>query len=326
MKAIIPVAGIGTRLRPHTYATAKTLIHVAGHPILDHILNPLVELPSLSELIFIVGDSGNQIREYVEANYNLPATYIPQVERQGLGHAISLAKDHAVGEPVLIMLDDGIFDIDCQRFIQSPYTVIGIKEVDNPQAFGIVELEGEFISRLIEKPENPPTNLAIAGVYYVKNSGLLFQCLDEIIEKGIRTKNEYQLTDGLQLMLDYGEKMRVESINWLDCGKPDVLLETNRYLLEKQPQNHHFPEAVIVPPVFIADDVIIQHAVIGPHVSISKGVRVINAIIKDAVIHPDADIQNVLLNSSIIGESVQVRGDFQCLNVGSSSQIGLHRK
>lgn len=323
MKVIIPAAGTGSRLRPHTYTTPKTLIHVAGRPILAYLLDLLVQLPNLSKLIFIVGDSGVQIQEYVETNYDLPTIYIRQDEQIGLGHAVSLAKACVAGEPVLIVLDDGILEVDLQQIIQSSSAIIGVKEVENPEAFGIVEIEGEWITRLIEKPPNPPTNLAIAGMYYIPNSDLLFKCLDELIQKDIRTKNEYQLTDGLQLMLQYGEKMKAARMNWLDCGKPDALLETNRYLLGKQPQNYQLPDAVIIPPVFIADDAVIQHAVIGPYASIGKGAQVTNAIVKDSVISPDANIQNVLISRSIIGESAQVRGHFHRLNIGNSSQIEL---
>jgi glucose-1-phosphate thymidylyltransferase len=321
MKVIIPVAGMGTRLRPHTYATPKTLLHVAGRPILAHILEPLVKLSGISELIFIVGDTGTQIRAYVKANYNVPATYILQAERNGLGHAISLAKERADGAPVIITLDDGILEVDCEKLIQSPYTVIGVKEVENPSAFGIVEMDGEYVARLIEKPEKPPTNLAIAGLYYIKNSNLLFECLDELIRKDIRTKGEYQLTDGLQLMLEYGEKMKVAAINWLDCGKPDALLETNRYLLTQKSPHYRRSNALIIPPVFIADDAYIENAVIGPYVSIGKGCRVSDAIIRDSVIHPNAEIQNMLLSGSIIGEAAQIRGRFNCLSIGSMSKV-----
>ena len=183
MKVIIPTAGSGTRLRPHTFTSPKTLLHVAGRPILDYLLEPLLDLPNLSELIFIVGDKGEQIREYVEAHYNLPTTYLWQDEQQGLGHAISLAKERDNGEPILILLGDKIFECGYQKIVQNPYTVIGVKMGENPQGVGIVETEGEFITRLIEKPENPPTNLVIEGAYYIQNSELLFQCLDEIIER-----------------------------------------------------------------------------------------------------------------------------------------------
>ena len=324
MKIIIPTAGNGTRLRPHTFASPKTLIHVAGRPILDYLLEPLVELPDHSELIFIVGDKGERIREYVETYWDLPTTYLWQNERRGLGHAISLAKERDNGEPVLILLGDKIFECGYQKILQNPYTVIGVKRSENPQASGVVEIEGEFIRHLIEKPENPPTNLVIGGVYYIQNSELLFHCLDEIIERDIRTRNEYQLTDGLQLMLEYSEQMKVEFINSLHCGTPDQLLDANRSILEKRTsQICRFPNSVIIPPVFIGEGAVIEEAIIGPYASIGSGTRVINAIIKDAIIHPNAEVQDVLINRSLIGPDARVYGGFHQFNVGSSAQINL---
>ena len=324
MKVIIPTAGSGTRLRPHTFTSPKTLLHVAGRPILDYLLEPLLELPDLSELIIIVGDNGGQIREYVDRHYDLPVTYIWQNEPKGLGHAISLAKECDNGEPLLILLGDKIFEFGYQKIIQDLYTVIGVKRVENPQAVGIVEIDGEFITRLIEKPKNPPTNLVIEGAYYIQNSELLFYCLDEIIEKDIRTHNEYQLTDGLQLMVEYGERMKIEFINSLHCGTLDQLLNANRSILEKRaPQTYQFPNSVIIPPVFIGEGAVIEGAVIGPYASIGDGARVINAIIKDTIIHPNAEIQDVLITQSLIGPGARVHGRFHQFNVGSSSQIDL---
>ena len=341
MKVIIPTAGSGRRLRPHTFTSPKTLIHVAGRPILDHLLEPLFELPELSELIFIVGDKGEQIREYVETHYSLPTTYLWQNEPQGLGHAISLAKERDNGEPILILLGDKIFERGYEKILQNPYTAIGVKTVENLQVeaqrksqliggVGIVETEGEFITRLIEKPENPPTNLVIEGAYYIQNSGLLFRCLDEIIERDIRTQNEYQLTDGLQLMLEYGERMKAEFINSLHCGTPDQLLTANRSILEKRsPQNYRFPnpghgtDSVIIPPVFIGEGAVIESAIIGPYASIGGGTRVVNAIIKDAIIHPNVEVQDALIRKSIIGPEARVHGNFHQLNIGSSAQIDL---
>ena len=324
MKVIIPTTGNGTRLRPHTFASPKTLIHVAGRPILDYLLEPLVELPDLSELIFIVGDKGEQIREYVETYWDLPTTYLWQNERKGLGHAISLAKERDNGEPVLILLGDKIFERGYQKIFQSPYTVIGVKRGENPQASGVVEVEGEFITRLIEKPENPPTNLVIGGVYYIQNSELLFHCLDETIERDIRTHNEYQLTDGLQLMLEYGEQMKVEFIHSLHCGTPDQLLDANRSILEKRTsQIYRFPNSVIIPPVFIGEGAVIEGAIIGPYASIGGGTRIINVIIKDVIIAPNAEVQDVLINRSLIGPDARVYGGFHQFNVGSSAQINL---
>ena len=324
MKVIIPTAGSGTRLRPHTFDSPKTLLHVAGHPILDYLLEPLLHTPDLSEVIIIVGDKGEQIREYVERCYDLPTTFLWQNEQRGLGHAISLANTHDNGEPVLILLGDKIFESGYQKIFQSSHTVIGVKSVENPQACGIVETDGEFITRLIEKPKNPPTDLVIEGVYYIQNSELLFHCLDEIIDKDIRTQNEYQLTDGLQLMLEYGESMQVEFVDSLHCGTPDQLLDANRSLLQKrEPQGYRFPNSVIIPPVFIGEDAVVEKAVIGPFASIGSRARIVNAIIKDAIIHPNTEIQNALINRSLIGSDARVHGSFQRLNIGNSTQIDL---
>ena len=232
-------------------------------------------------------------------------------------------------------MGDKIFEGSYEKIVQNPYTAIGVKRVENPRveaqrksrfigAVGIVEMEGEFITRLIEKPQNPPTNLVIEGVYYIQNSELLFHCLEEIIERDIQTHNEYQLTDGLQLMLQYGEQMRVEFINSLHCGTPNQLLDANRSILEKQiSQTHHFPNSVIIPPVFIGEDAVIERAVIDPYTSIGSGSRVINAIIKDTIIHPNVEMQDVLVSRSLIGPDARMRGDFHQFNVGSSAQIDL---
>ena len=185
-------------------------------------------------------------------------------------------------------------------------------------------MDGEFITRLIEKPENPPTNLVVEGVYYIQNSELLFHCLDEIIGRDIRTRNEYQLTDGLQLMLEYGEQMKAEFIHSLHCGTPDQLLDANRHILKKRaPQIYRFPNSLIIPPIFIGEDAVIEGSIIGPHASIGSGTRVINAIIKDAIIHPNAEIQDVLISRSLIGPDARVYGGFHQFNVGNSAQINL---
>ena len=260
----------------------------------------------------------------MERHYNLPVTYIWQNDQKGLGHAIFLAKERDNGEPLLILLGDKIFEGSYQKILQNPYTVIGVKTVENPQGVGIVATDGEFITRLIEKPENPPTNLVIEGAYHIRNSALLFRCLDEIIERDIRTHNEYQLTDGLQLMLEYGERMKIEFINSLHCGTLDQLLVANRSILVKQvPQVYRIPNSVIIPPVFIGKGAVIESAIIGPYASIGGGTRIANAIIKDAIIHPNAEVRDVLIHRSVIGPNARVYGNFHQLNVGSSAQIDL---
>ena len=164
-------------------------------------------------------------------------------------------------------------------------------------------------------------------MYSIQNSKLLFHCLNEIIAKNLRTHNEYQLTDGLQLMVEYGERMQVEYINSLHCGTPNQLLNANRSILEKRaPQTYQFPSSVIIPPVFIGEGAVIERVIIGPYASIGDGARVVSAIIRDAIIHPNVEVQDVLISRSIIGESAQVRGDFHQFNVGNSTQIDLSHR
>jgi glucose-1-phosphate thymidylyltransferase len=323
MKVIIPAAGAGTRLRPHTHTTPKALVQVAGKPILGHILDRLSVL-DVAEFIFIIGYMGEKIKNYVDSHYNFKTTYVEQKQRLGLGYAINLARDCVDGHPVLITLDDTILEVDLMPLVQDSFSSIGACEVDNPKRFGVIELENGFIKNLIEKPENPPTNLAIVGIYYIQNTPLLFECLQEVIEKDIRTKNEYQLTDGLQLMLEKGEKMKAVPIDgWYDCGKPESLLATNRYLLQKQLRHYNLPDSIVIPPVFIADTAEISNSVIGPFVSIADGTKVNRAIVKDTIINENAQVENVLLNQSLIGENAIVSGRYSRLNVGDSSQIEL---
>lgn len=330
MKVIIPAAGAGTRLRPHTHTTPKTLVQVAGKPILGHILDGISDL-DVTELIIIIGYMGDKIKNYLDAHYNnFKTTYVEQDKRLGLGYAINLARDYMDDEPTLITLDDTILEMDMAAMVKGAYSSIGAKEVEDANRFGIIEMENGFIKRLIEKPENPPSNLAIVGVYYIQNTLLLFECLREIIGKNIRTQNEYQLTDALQLMLEKGEKIIAVPVdNWYDCGKPGSLLSTNRYLLQKQwpsfkmRNNYNLPNSIVIPPVFIADTAEIQNSVIGPFVSVAYSSKVKQSIIKDTIINENATVENVLLNQSLIGENAIVSGRYSCLNVGDSSQIKL---
>ncbi|MCX6013577.1 MAG: nucleotidyltransferase family protein, partial [Chloroflexi bacterium] len=202
MKAIIPAAGKGTRLLPHTYAIPKPLVHVAGKPIIGHILDSLIKC-GINSVGFILNDNGDQITDYVRLNYNLNVDSIYQDQPNGLGYAVYLyLKDKKIDDSVLIVLGDTIIESDLSSVLNSQYSTIAVHNVNEPQKFGIVELENGFIKRLVEKPENPISNLAIIGFYFIKNPSLLLNCLEEMITNDIRTKNEYQLTDALQMMLE----------------------------------------------------------------------------------------------------------------------------
>ncbi len=326
IKAIIPVAGVGSRLRPHTHTTPKALIHVAGRPILAHILDDLERL-GVTDVVLVVGHMSDHIRAYVDTHYaHLTRSYVDQPERLGLGHAVRMTRDLVLGHPVFIVLGDTIFRADFSAVVNGGESAIGVHEVDDPRRFGIVETKDGYASRLVEKPDQPTSNLAIVGVYYLADSALLFDALDTLVEKDIRTKGEYQLTDALQLMIERGHRIRPFKVDgWYDCGKTETLLETNRELLESKgdaPDNVR-AGTVIVPPVAIDPTAVIERSIIGPHVSIAARAVVREAVVKNSIVNEDAVVERILLEGSVIGENALVRGTFRHLNVGDSSEVSM---
>ncbi|MFH1502894.1 MAG: sugar phosphate nucleotidyltransferase [Candidatus Eisenbacteria bacterium] len=325
MKAIIPVAGIGTRLRPHTHTIPKALVQVAGKPILGHILDELKPL-GITEVVLVTGYMGERVKEYVaEAHPDLDACYVDQEERKGLGHAIYLARECVDGGPVLIVLGDTIVAADFSAFVGGDRTLIGVKEVDDPRRFGIVEVHEGRVKSLIEKPDDPPSNLAIVGLYYIVNSNLLFECLSEIVERDIRTKGEYQLTDALILMLERGEDMGAFAVEgWHDCGLPETLLATNRFLLDRSGGNGgEHPGSIIIPPVSIDATALVEHSIVGPYVSIAAGSMVRESVVRDSILNANSTVERSLLTDSLVGEGARVRGSYRKLNVGDSSEIEI---
>ena len=333
MKAIIPVAGIGTRLRPHTHSAPKVLLPVAGKPMLAHILDELEGL-GFDEVTFIIGYKGDMIRDYVSNTYKFKANFVEQKEMKGLGHAISLAKPHHYAEePVLIVLGDTIFKADLKKVFDFAESALGVKEVEDARRFGIVELDSKLeVRRLIEKPENPPTNLALVGIYYITRPRALFDSLDELIASGKTTRGEFQLTDALQMMLDGGEHMRTFKVDgWYDCGKPETMLETNRDLLDKQMQGaseyqtlvRRFPGTVVRMPVAIAESAQLENCIVGPHVSVSANTVIRDSIVKNTIIGENSEVVSIILQDSIISDNAKVVGNLLRLNVGDSSEIIL---
>ena len=324
MKVIIPLAGLGTRLRPHTFTKPKPLISMAGKPVLGHILDKLADL-DIEEIIFIVGYLGDQIRDYVTANYDFPARYVEQTELKGQAHAIYLVREHVRG-PVLILFVDTLFETDLSTLAQELSDgVIFVKHVKDPRRFGVVITENDHITRLIEKPSTPVSNLAIVGLYYIKDSPILFECISELIQKDIKTKGEYFLADALQLMLNRGAKFVARAVKvWEDCGKPETVLHTNRYLLEhgcaQEIETHN---SVLVSPVHIASTAVIKDSVVGPYVSVAGDATIVRSIIRDSIIDEGAHIVDANLGRSLIGRNAHVRGSWRRLNVGDSSQVDL---
>jgi glucose-1-phosphate thymidylyltransferase len=322
-KVIIPVAGIGKRLRPHTHTAPKGLLHVAGKPILGHILDALKHM-KIDEVIFVVGFMGEQIVKYVKKNYKFKSKFVEQEELKGLGWAIYLTiPEIRNNEPVLIVLGDTIFEADLSPVLEGKFDALGTKKVEDPRRFGIVETERGFVKKLVEKPEKPKSNRAMVGVYYIKSTEKFKESLEEMIKKNIKTKNEYQLTDALQLMIDKGAKFKTFEIKgWYDCGKPETLLETNRHLLSKIKSTRVLKSSVVIPPIFVSESAKVKNSILGPYVSVADKAVIQNSIIRNSIISEQAEVNNCLLESSLIGNNAEVKGVFDKLNVGDSSEIG----
>lgn len=322
MKVIIPLAGKGTRLRPHTFSKPKPLLRVAGKAVLGHIIDKLKPL-DVEEIIFITGDMQEKIEEYVSSNYKYKARYIKQDKLLGDGYAINLAKEY-VKDDVLIIFVDTIFETDLSK-IESVKSdgAVWVKEVDDPRRFGVVVLKNDYIKKIVEKPDEPISNLALIGLYYVKNSSLMFHCLDEIIKCNLKSKGEFRLADALGLMIKNGAKLNALEVDkWLDCGKPETLLSTNRNLL-KNGFNKEIKttNSVVIGPVYIEDKVKIENSIIGPYASIASGCVIKNSIVKDSIVGENAVIENAALNKSLVGDSALIKDTFRKVNVGDNSEI-----
>ena len=323
MKAVILLAGLGTRLRPHTYSKPKPLVQVADKPVLGHILDSLASI-DIEETIFIVGYLGDQIQKYVTDHYpNMRARYVEQNEMKGQAHAILLAKEY-IDQPVLIIFGDTIWETDFTRLKQVDHDgLIYVREVSDPRRFGVALTKNGYVTKFVEKPSTPISNLAVVGVYYFRAWQKLMKAIDTLIERNIQTKGEYFLADAMQLMIEDGARLEVETIPvWEDCGTREAILKTNRYLLTKHGSHaREIQGSVILPPVYISDSATIQSSIIGPNVSLSENAVVENSIVRDCIISECAHIENAMLESSLVGKDAYVRGTFERLNVGDSSEV-----
>jgi glucose-1-phosphate thymidylyltransferase len=324
MRAIIPVAGVGSRLRPHTYTVPKVLLNVGGKPIIGHILDSVIE-NGFTEATIIIGYLGEMIKEYVLKHYSIKVDFVEQEERLGLGHAIYLSRHTFSRDPILIILGDTIFDVELKKMISSSHTAIGVKKVEDPRRFGVAEISNGFITRLIEKPENPTSNLAMVGLYYIKQPQQLVESLKEMIKSNARTKGEFQLTDALQMMIERGEQMQTFNVDgWYDCGKPETLLSTNQHLLSLLPIPLPIEGVVELPPVFISPEASVKNSIIGPYATIAEGATVENSIIRNSIISEGASVSEALLQDSIVGSNAIVRGTYKRINIGDSSELEFY--
>lgn len=328
MKAVIPVAGAGTRLRPHTYTQPKPLIPVAGKPIISLIIDQLRAV-GVDDFVFIIGHLGEKIQDYLQTTYpDMKMSFVLQNERKGLGHAIWTAReDLRDTEEIIIVLGDSIIDGDFKALLENPHSVIMIKKVSTPGVFGVVEVNDKgVITNIVEKPKIPKSNLAVVGVYKIKEVNQLLDALQYNIDNDVTTLGEYQLTDGIMQIIDQGVRIGTMKVdNWFDCGQKEVLLKTNQTLLDKKgyPTDDlpAYFNSIIIHPVSIGKNCDIQNAVIGPHVTISDNVVIFSAIIKNSIIGNYARIEDIVLDDSIVGNDASVKGFHQSLNIGDNTEI-----
>lgn len=329
MKAIIPVAGAGTKLRPHTYTQPKALIPLAGKTILSINIDQLHEA-GITEFIFIVGYLGEKIHDYIIEKYPyLTCHFVYQNVRNGTGHAIDLAKEIVGDDEVFIVLGDTICEYDIDEVIRSPYSMLGVKKVDDPRNFGVAEVDDAgFISRVVEKPAIPKSNMALVGLYKITDSNYLFKCLNNIIKNNIKSYNEFNLTDALQCMIKNGEKFKSFKVqNWFDCGKKESLLESNAILLKKFggtiAETNSFENTIFIPPVSIGEGCNIKNSIIGPHVAMGDNTIVSFSVVKDSIIGSFSKLYDVVLDDSLIGSDTEIRGETRSLNIGDNTEIDL---
>jgi glucose-1-phosphate thymidylyltransferase len=324
MKVIIPLAGKGTRLRPHTHLTPKPMLRVAGQPVMTYILDDLRRVSNIEEVIYITGHLKEKVEAYARQALDLPSVFIEQAVQNGTAGAVSLARSH-VDQPVLIIFVDTIFDADLSAIDRTDADgIIWTKEVEDYQRFGVVVTDAQgFMTRIIEKPSTPISKRANIGLYYIRDWRLLFEGIDHVLAAP-PNKGEYYLTDAFQYMIDHGARIKAIDVEgWFDAGKLDTLLETNRVMLERGRARRpaEIPGSKIVDPVYIEDGVAIQRSTVGPNVSLGAGTVIEDSALRDTIVGQNAHVRHSHLANSLVGDHVWLDGVQGEVSVGDHSEV-----
>ncbi|MBU0513073.1 MAG: 2-C-methyl-D-erythritol 4-phosphate cytidylyltransferase [Chloroflexi bacterium] len=332
LKVVIPMAGLGTRLRPHTWSRPKQLISLAGKSVLSHIFDMFATLTDFEnvEFIFIVGYLGDKVEAYMKKHHpRYKVKYVVQAEMRGQSHAIYLTKEYLNG-PMLMVFADTLIETDLASLGSDDADVVAwVKPVPDPRRFGVAELgEDGLVKRLIEKPKEMHNNLAVVGFYYFKQSADLVSAIEEQMRRELKLKGEFFLADAINIMLERGDKMRTQRVDvWMDAGTVEAVLETNHYLLEHGHDNSaeasQRPGITVIPPVFIHPSADVQASVIGPYASIGARCVVTNSVIRESILEDRAKITGLILTESLIGQNALVNGSSISLNVGDNSEINI---
>ena len=332
LKIVIPMAGLGTRLRPHTWSKPKQLVSVAGKTVLDHVIDTLDTLPDNVdiEMVNIVGYLARQIEDHMRKNYpHVKTHFVMQENPRGQSHAIYLAREYLTG-PMLVIFADTLIETDLSFFkTEDADAVTWVKPVEDPRRFGVTVVDQDgWVKQIIEKPDDMSNNLAVVGFYYFKSAEKLVAAIETQMERKLQTKGEYYLADAINILLEDGLKMRTEKVDvWLDAGTPEALLDTNHYLLENGSDNSaeatHREGVVIIPPVFVHPSAEVINSVLGPYVSVGEGCRVESSILRDSILEEEARVKDVILEGSLIGRRAEIQRRAGVVNAGDQTVVTL---
>ena len=325
MKVIIPLAGKGSRLRPHTHLVPKPMLPIAGKPVMEYILDDLVKLGGVEQIIYITGHLKEKVEDYARTRTKFPSVFIEQKVQDGTAGAVALAREH-VDQPVLIIFVDTIFDADLSVVKDLDADgVIWVKEVEDYQRFGVVVSDANGnMTRIVEKPNTPISKRANIGLYYIRNWKLLFEGIDHVLSQG-KNKGEWYLTDAFQYMIEKGARIKVIDVEgWYDAGKLDTLLETNRVMLERgraRKPASVTPGSNIIDPVYIEDNVTLRNARVGPNVTIGSGSVIADSELRDSIVGREVRITGSSLHGSMIGDSAVIEKVKGSLTIGDHSEV-----
>jgi glucose-1-phosphate thymidylyltransferase len=321
---ILPVAGLGTRLRPQTWSKPKPLVALAGKPMLAHVLDRVMPL-NPSRIIFITGFLGDQIEAWARTNIDVPVEFVVQPEMRGQTDAIIRTR-HLGIKDAMILFPDMVFEADFSGLATTDADVVMFtKEVEDPSALGIAVLEGDRIVKLVEKPKELISRLAVVGIYYFRNMPDLFAAIEEQMERGIQLKNEYFIADAIQLMIDAGKKVVPAPVTlWEDSGNAEALLNTNRVLLSRSGEGTRTcGSSIVLEPSAIDPSATLERSVIGPYASISAGVTIRDSIVRDSIVDENATVETAVIEHSLVGQGASVQGTPSRMNVGDVSVVNL---